>query len=154
MKWFLAVLLILLAALILESGLLAYSMYVLLGLLVSALWYAPFAAYLLLVSAWARRSPFLWAVLPPVVAPLLEHIAFGTHYLGQLLGYRTFGIWERVFEEPHMAFHRSGVHAPDAVLDKVSFGAAFTDIDLWLGALVAAAMVYGAIRLRRYRDDS
>jgi uncharacterized protein (DUF58 family) len=33
-KWFLAVLLILLAALILESGLLAYSMYVLLGLLV------------------------------------------------------------------------------------------------------------------------
>jgi len=34
MKWFLGVLVLLAAALILESGLLAYSMYVLLGLLV------------------------------------------------------------------------------------------------------------------------
>ena len=33
MKWFIAVILILLAALLLDSGLLAYSMYVLLGLL-------------------------------------------------------------------------------------------------------------------------
>src|SRR4051794_28704036 len=36
MKWFLGVLLILLTALLLESGLLAYAMYVLLGLLVTS----------------------------------------------------------------------------------------------------------------------
>src|SRR5262245_47011913 len=40
MKWFLAVLLILLAALLLESGLLAYAMYVLLGLLLLSRWLA------------------------------------------------------------------------------------------------------------------
>src|SRR3954469_10903575 len=40
MKWFLAVLLTLLAALLLESGLLAYAMYVLLGLLLLSRWLA------------------------------------------------------------------------------------------------------------------
>ncbi|MEZ5459666.1 MAG: hypothetical protein R3E65_10305 [Steroidobacteraceae bacterium] len=38
----------------------------LLGTLIAALWYAPIAAALLLISAWARRNVFLWAVLPPV----------------------------------------------------------------------------------------
>ena len=33
-------------------------------LTVHMLWYAPIYAWLLLVSAWARRAPFLWAVLP------------------------------------------------------------------------------------------
>ena len=36
------------------------------GLAVHALWYAPLYGWLLLVSAWARRTPFLWAVLPPL----------------------------------------------------------------------------------------
>jgi uncharacterized repeat protein (TIGR01451 family) len=40
MKWFLAALLLLLAALVLESGLLAYAMYVLLGLLLLSRWLA------------------------------------------------------------------------------------------------------------------
>jgi uncharacterized protein (DUF58 family) len=40
MKWFLGVLLLLLAALLLESGLLAYAMYVLLGLLLVSRWLA------------------------------------------------------------------------------------------------------------------
>src|ERR1700716_3718864 len=33
------------------------------GLVVSMLWYAPLAASLLLVSAWARKNVFLWATL-------------------------------------------------------------------------------------------
>ena len=40
MKWFLGVLLTLLAALVLESGLLAYAMYVLLALLLVSRWLA------------------------------------------------------------------------------------------------------------------
>jgi hypothetical protein len=49
------------------------------GTLVAALWYAPIAAALLLVSAWARRNVFLWAVLPPVALMLVEEIAFDTN---------------------------------------------------------------------------
>ncbi len=37
------------------------------GLIAAMLWYAPFAAYLMLMSIWARRSPYAWALLPPVL---------------------------------------------------------------------------------------
>jgi hypothetical protein len=30
----------------------------------------------------------------------------------------------------------------------------FLDIDLWLGLVVAAAFVFAAVRIRRYRDDT
>ena len=57
----------------------------LLILLLAVLWYAPLVAYLMVVSAWARRRPFLLSTLPWVLAPILERIAFGTHYLWSFL---------------------------------------------------------------------
>jgi len=30
----------------------------------------------------------------------------------------------------------------------------FTNIDLWLGLAVAAAFLFAAVRIRRYRDDT
>jgi ABC-2 type transport system permease protein len=121
-------------------------------LMVGVLWYAPFAAYLLLVSAWARRSPFLWATVPVVLAPLLERMAFGTTYLWKLLAYRTYGIWQTLFPYPHLGRGRADALA--SVFGQLRFGAAFSDVDLWLGLAVTAALVFAAIRLRRYRDDT
>jgi ABC-2 type transport system permease protein len=120
--------------------------------IVGVLWYAPFAAYLLVVSAWARRSPFLWATVPVVLAPLLERMAFGTTYLWKLLAYRTFGIWQTLFPYPHLGHGRAEAFA--SMFGQLRFGAAFSDIDLWLGLALTAALVYAAIRLRRYRDDT
>jgi len=54
----------------------------------------PAAASLLLVSAWARKNVFLWTSLPPVIAIIMERIAFGTRYTLHLLQYRTWGIWD------------------------------------------------------------
>ena len=48
------------------------------GLVTMTLWYAPLYGWLLLVSAWAKRAPFLWAVLPPLALALLEKIALNT----------------------------------------------------------------------------
>jgi ABC-2 type transport system permease protein len=121
-------------------------------LMVGVLWYAPFAAYLLAVSAWARRSPFLWATVPVVLAPLLERMAFGTTYLWKLLAYRTYGIWQTLFPYPHLGRGRADALA--SVFGQLRFGAAFSDVDLWLGLAVSAALVFAAIRLRRYRDDT
>jgi ABC-2 type transport system permease protein len=119
---------------------------------VGVLWYAPYAAYLLLVSAWARRTPFLWAVLPPVVAQVLEHFTFDTHYVRDLLVYRTYGIWPTLFG--HMHLGRGRAFALGSAVDQLNLGAALSDLNLWIGLAVAAAMVFGAIRLRRYRDDT
>src|SRR6202162_3246864 len=52
------------------------------GTTVLVLWHAPIYCWFLLVSGWARRATFLWAVLPWVAIAVLENIAFHTSYLG------------------------------------------------------------------------
>src|SRR5262249_12707345 len=58
---------------------------------VHSLWISPAYGWLLLVSAWARRAPFVWALVPPVAICYLEKIAFNTTHLTGLLFYRLFG---------------------------------------------------------------
>jgi ABC-2 type transport system permease protein len=128
----------------------------LLVLLLAVLWYAPAGAYLLGVSALARRSPFLWATLPLALAPLLERIVFGTHSLWHFISYRNYGIWSKLglgHGGGHIISHNH-VRPFGVLLDDLDFRGAFTDIDLWLGVAAAAAVVYLAIRIRARRDDT
>ena len=123
-------------------------------LLISALWYAPIAAALLVLSV-ATRRPLLWATLVPVVAPILEQVALGTHYLRDFIAYRAFGIWGTL-ALPHQSVvsRHHGLHPVGSLLEDLNFRGAFTDMDLWLGLAAAAALTYAAVRLRRYRDDT
>jgi ABC-2 type transport system permease protein len=129
------------------------------GLVVSILWYAPLAAYLLLVSAWARRNVFLWATLPPLLAVIVERIAFGTHFVGGLIQYRTWGIWSAL-DLPLAGGHATmrvgngNLVSLSRVFDDLNIGVLFTNIDLWLGVMVAAAFAFTATRIRRYRDEN
>ena len=54
-------------------------------------------AWLLLVSAWARRSAFLWAVLPPLALAVFERIAFQSSHFGRWLGWRLAGWFTQAF---------------------------------------------------------
>jgi ABC-2 type transport system permease protein len=126
------------------------------GLIVSMLWYAPMAAFLLLVSAWARKNVFLWATLPPVIAIIVEKAAFDTRYIANLLKYRSWtGIWDALLDRPitpEMG-HGRVVSLAD-LFDNIPMSKAFLDVDLWLGLVVAAVFVFAAVRIRRYRDDT
>jgi ABC-2 type transport system permease protein len=112
---------------------------------VHGLWYAPIYGWLLLVSAWARRAPFLWAILPPLAVAVTEKIAFNTWYFGTMVANRMIGggggaedfMTGYLSMDPLMHF------SPAAFL--VSPG-------LWIGLAVAAAFLGAAVRLRRYRD--
>jgi ABC-2 type transport system permease protein len=113
------------------------------GLVSGMLWYAPVVAYLMLVSAWARRSVILWAALPWVIALLVEGYAFRTSYVGTFLRTRL--------GAPPSLVEQIGVMAP---LPSVDFGAFFSSLHMWLGVVAAALLLFGAIRIRRYRDDT
>jgi len=131
----------------------------LMGLLTSILWYAPFAAYLLLVSAWARRNVFLWALLPPVFAILIERLAFGTHHVLALIHYRSWGIWEALHLQDAMTHAVIGsgddrIVSLSGVFDTLDLRDIITNTDLWLGVLVAVGLTFAAARIRRYRDDT
>jgi ABC-2 type transport system permease protein len=129
------------------------------GLVFSILWYAPVGAYLLLVSAWARRNAFLWAVLPPALAPLLEYFTFGTQYLWRFLVYRTDGFifWpelQTAMSHASVHFNNGSLLSMPELFDTLPVARLFTNMDLWLGVLAAVAAIWGAVRIRHYRDDS
>lgn len=134
--------------------------YSLAGLVSAVLWYAPLTAYLLLISAWARRNVQLWAILPPLIAILVERIAFGSHYLSTWVLYRLGPGWqsqweqwlERTFSGPY--FNSSGGSSVPRLFDGFQPLHTFANVDLWLGLAVAAGLLFAAIRIRRYRDDS
>jgi ABC-2 type transport system permease protein len=114
------------------------------GLAVHALWFAPIYAYLLLISAWARRAAFLWVVLPPMAIVAIEHIAGGSHSFTNLLRYRAIGAMTLAFG-PHL----------DGDVDRLSDlspGKFLSSPGLWLGLLFAVACIAAAIRLRRNRE--
>jgi len=113
-------------------------------LTVHGLWYAPIYGWLLLVSAWAPRAPFIWAFLPPFVIWGVEKIAFRTsHFLG-MLQYRLTG------PEPSTTTARSGnLMEMISALTPAQF---FSTPGLWVGLAVAAIFLAAAVRLRRYRE--
>jgi ABC-2 type transport system permease protein len=133
------------------------------GLVTLALWYAPVYAWLLLISAWAQRAMFLWAVLPPLLIGLTERLAFGTSYIASMLRSRLGGGFVHAFSaEPQSAAAVGGgasegshavphllAHVSNAVPDPVKF---LTTPALWIGLAVAAAFLAAAVWLRRYRD--
>lgn len=135
----------------------------LIGLILGVLWNAPITGFFLLVSVLAKRNAVMWAIGIPVLAPLLERIVLGTHYIWTFMIYRTQGIWDTLANHGNLNFiggqvadGHSHFNVPpiDALLGELHFRAAFLAPDLWLGLIAAAAMVYGATRIRRYRDDT
>ena len=115
---------------------------VLYSIVVMALWLAPFFAYLLLVSAWARRGPFLWAVLPPLVMAAFERGAFGTKYLFLFIGARLAGWFPRAVVVDHN---------PNP-LESLTPGRFLATPGLWIGFVFAVAFLAVAVRLRRNRE--
>jgi ABC-2 type transport system permease protein len=122
--------------------------------LLAVLWYAPLAGYLLVMSAWVRRSPMLLATLPLVLGPILEWVAFGTRHLMDFINYRLNGILWLLGVHNTRIITKHGLTSAGAALEVLNFRAVLTSVDLWLGLAVAAALAYAAVRIRRYRDDT
>jgi len=107
---------------------------------VHSLYYAPIFGWLLLVSAWARRVPFLWAFLPPAAIGMFEKMAFNTSHFGRMLASRISG----GMEEDAAAKGASMLGHAHPLEFLSSPG-------LWIGLAVTVAFLAGAVRLRRYR---
>ena len=107
---------------------------------IHALWYAPIFGWLLLVSAWARRMPILWAGLPVLAIALVEKIAFNTTHFAEMLGSRLGGGPEAV--------SLPGASPMDP-MTHLTPGHFLTSAGLWIGLAMTAAFLAAAVRLRR-----
>jgi ABC-2 type transport system permease protein len=117
---------------------------------VLALWHAPIYCWFLLVSGWARRATFLWAVLPPLAIAAVENITFHTSYLGSLLQGRLFGFAAGAFDLKDKA--GAPIDAHFIPLAQLAPGRFLSSPGLWLGLVFAALCLAAAVRLRRYRE--
>jgi ABC-2 type transport system permease protein len=112
------------------------------GLPFMALWYAPFFAWFLLVSAWARRMVVLWAFAPLLAILAVEHTVFHTtfHWVperyigGGVLHPYTLGGQGRVWVGNLTQLEPLRIYAHPG---------------LWIGLLIAALLLAATVRLRR-----
>jgi ABC-2 type transport system permease protein len=122
------------------------------------LWALPTVGWLLLVSAWARSRPFLWAIGVPVFTVWLAQ------WSNEVLHYSqdTQWLWSDVLARSLLsgsfaAWFTSGLGgSPDLYVPLsldwvVDSWRALGLPSLWIGAIAGIAMIATAIRLRRWR---
>jgi ABC-2 type transport system permease protein len=127
------------------------------NVLVAALWYAPVAVYLLLTSVYAKRSPFLWAVLPPVLLVIFEEMAFNTSMIAGFIANRLFGFFREL--DLHISSEdgdtsASAIEEIARSYDQLGTLDMLLKPDLWLGVAFAVVGFFVIVRLRRWRDDA
>jgi ABC-2 type transport system permease protein len=129
----------------------------------SALWYLPLIGWALLVSAWAPRSPLLWAALPPLALSLLEVIVLRSSHVAHAVGERVgnASLFGRAFGMSHatgftfaVKMDKGTLTIPRALTDMMRPAEFFSSPSLWIGVLVAVLFVAAAIWVRRHRDAS
>lgn len=113
-------------------------------LTVHALYYAPIYGWLLLVSAWARRAPILWASLPVAAILIVERLVFNTSAFGHMLLARLAG-------GPGAIEYPPPGNMPIQTPTLANLGAFLASPGLWIGLVVCAVFLGAAVRVRRYQ---
>lgn len=130
---------------------------------VYALWALPTVGWLMLCSAWAKSKPFLWAIMIPVFAGIfvtwfdvmnlfnLESTWFWQHIVARALLSAVPGTWVDAANVGHIS--GDGPDVLEQVINLKTLYSPLLSPQLWIGAIAGAVMIYGAIRLRRWRDE-
>ncbi|QGW66877.1 hypothetical protein GOY17_07780 [Lysobacter soli] len=139
------------------------SMHLLASIPVYALWALPTVGWLMLCSAWAKSKPFLWAIMIPIFAGIFV----SWFDLMQLFDLETGWFWKNVVARSLLSVAPGSwfdaaqlgdvdVDGPQAIHSVLSLRTMYSVLatpQLWVGALAGAVMIFGAIRLRRWRDE-
>jgi ABC-2 type transport system permease protein len=126
----------------------------------SAIWYLPIAAYLLVVSAWAKRAVMLWSIAPPIALVLAERWFFGTHVILKQLGARLLGAGQVAFHDAEgccswvtTVVNNETIKTPASIWGFLNPGGFLSSPETWIGAAVGAALIAGAVQLRTRRTE-
>ena len=154
------------APVLMEPNLYLSPLYLLAFLPLYVLWALPTVGWLLLVSSWAKSKVFLWAVGVPLVSlllltwlnyllgavsPMRFDIDFlGEQVVGRMLGGLLPGMWMSEVDGARLGQMREGL---DSLLVLGESYRTLATPGVWIGAIAGVGMIFGAIRLRRWRDE-
>jgi len=138
----------------------------LVSIAVSAIWALPTVGWLLLWSAAVRSKPFLWAIIIPLVAGLLNfwvgllglpHIR-ESFYWPDLFGRALFSVVPASWVSPQIGGAglplQHGEMVTQGLLSYAAMGRALVSPEMWIGAAVGVALIAAAIWFRRWRDEA
>jgi len=127
------------------------------------LWALPTVGWLMMVSAWAKTKPFLWAVGAPLLIGVLLlwfKALFGLEmdtdwYWRDIVARGLLsvapGSWFGFFHaDPNISLGPDNINA--AALVGQSWRV-LGSANIWIGAAAGSAMIFAAMRLRRWRDE-
>jgi ABC-2 type transport system permease protein len=126
----------------------------------TAIWYLPIAAYLLVVSAWAKRAVMLWSILPPIALLLAERWFLGSHVIAEQIGERLLGYPARAFQDDPggrswetTVIDNDTIRTPVSIWHFFNADGFFSSSETWIGAAVGVALIVCAIQLRSRRSE-
>ena len=124
-------------------------------ILTCAVWFLPVAGWCLIVSAWVKRAPMLWSVLPLLVAFLIEHFFLGTDYFARVIGARL-----SLPKYAAAAFHTDSqgswnpADSAHSAWQLMDLGGFVSNPATWVGLAAGAAMIAVAIQMRIRRCEA
>jgi ABC-2 type transport system permease protein len=126
----------------------------------TAIWYLPIAAYLLVVSAWAKRAVMLWSILPPLALVIAERVFLGTHVIASELAARLGGYFSHALQYNPGAANwvttetdHGTINTPVSVFRFLNADGFLSSPETWIGAAVGIALIVCAIQLRTRRTE-
>jgi ABC-2 type transport system permease protein len=126
----------------------------------TALWFLPIAAYLLVVSAWAKRAVMLWSILPPLALVLAERWLFDSHVIASEIAERLLGYPAEAFRDDPgccswvtTVVDNDSITTPTSIWGFFNAGRFFSSPEMWIGAAVGATLIVCAIQLRTRRTE-
>lgn len=130
---------------------------------VYVLWALPTVGWLMMISAWARTKPFLWAVGAPLLTGVLllwfkalfdldlETDWYWRDIVARGLLSVAPGSWFGFFHpDSHLSSGPDNINAMALVSQSWRI---LASANIWIGAAVGSAMIFAAMRLRRWRDE-
>ncbi|MFB3105245.1 MAG: hypothetical protein ACE1ZA_09965 [Pseudomonadales bacterium] len=129
-----------------HSGLIMEFIELTVGYFIQGLWALPIYGWLLLVSAVANRVPFVWAVLLPIVPAVLEPVLFSSSIVSD--GVANHFRFAALPSAANMS--RDGFEPAVHIGEQLRL---LATTDLWIGIVIGAGFVAGAIYMRHRNNE-
>lgn len=121
------------------------------------IWMSPFVGWFLFVSAYSKRPPLLMAFLPLVLIPMIEGIFSHSNEFARVVWGRMamipihsgFDI-EEFFDDDNFELNEQMV----SVLGQIDLGRFVSSQSMWAGVVICGLLSFGAVYVRRFRDES
>jgi ABC-2 type transport system permease protein len=125
------------------------------GLIVQAIWFLPYFGWVMLASSWAKKAPFLWAVLVPLGIMGAEGWVFHSAHIARMVALHSLN-WLALaynFVPEMMKGNGNDLTLTTHMMGIENLGRLLASPELWVGTALGAAFIYGAIWLRRNRSE-